>query len=167
MDLAGSEFGQGAHAGLGGLELAAEAESGVRGERGGAEGRHEDVARLCGGIGEDAVRTLDQPGPEAAREEGFPDLLAVELGNILDTEIYALLLHVGLHEDGEQLALFASDDLPDRAADGRGQEDVSVLFVRHDGGAAEHAVALLDQKSGKETFEISGLYCYDARRYRL
>ena len=162
-----SEFGEGVDAGLGGPELFAEAESGIRCEGRGAESGDEDVARLRGGIGDDAVRALDQPGPQAALQERLADLSGIQCGNVPDAEVDALLLRIGLDEDGEQLALLAPDDLPDRAADGRGQENVSVLLVRQDGGATEHAVSFLDQKPGEETFEVSRLDCHDARGYRL
>ena len=166
-DLARSQLGQGADTGLDVCQGVAEAVVAVCGEGGGVESGYEDVARGCGGVGDDAVGALDQPRPEAALEEGLADLPGVQFGGVLDAEIDGFPLAVRLDEDGEQFALVSSDDLLDRTAHRRAKEDVSVLFVCHDGGAAEHGVAFLDQKSGEKTLEVSRLDRNDARRYRL
>ena len=166
-DLARSQFGKGADAGLDVCQGVAVAEVAVRGERGGVESGHEDVARGRLRIGDDAVGTLDQPRPEAALQKRLADLPGVQLGGVLDAEVDGFTLAVRLDEDGEQFALVSSDDLLDRTAHRRAKEDVSVLFVCHDGGAAEHGVAFLDQKSGETTLAVSRLDCNDARRYRL
>ena len=167
VHLAVRELGQGADAGLGGRQFAAEAEFGVRGERSGVERGHENVARTDLRVGDDAVGALDQPGPETALEECLADLPGVQFGCVPDSEVGALPLAVRLDQDGEQFALLSSDDLLDGAADRRGQEDVSVLFVCRDGGAAEHGVTFLDEKSRQETLEVRRLDGHDARRYRL
>ena len=167
VDLAVRELGEGVHAGLGGLELAFEAEMAVRSERRGAESGDEDVARADVRIGDDAVRPLDQERPQAALEQGLPDLSGVHRSDFPDAEIDMGLTVAGFDEDGEELALVAPHDRLDRAADRGGQEDVGVLLVRHDGGAAEHGIAFLDQQSGQEALDVRGLDGYDARRDRL
>ena len=167
VDLAVRQFGEGADARLGGGQLAAEAESGVRGQRRGAEGGDEDVARTDLGVGEDAVRALDQPGPQAALEKRLAHLRGVQLACVLSSEVDALPLAVRFDQDGQQLAFLATDNLLDRTAHGGGQEDVGVLFVCSDGGTAEHGIAFLDQQSREETLEVRRLDGHNARRNRL
>ena len=161
------EFGEGVHTGLGGCRVLAEAERSVRGERGGAECGDEDVAGPDGRIGDDSIGTLDKPGPEATPEQRVANLRVVQPGGLSDAEVHALPLAVGFDEHAEQLALLAPDDLPDRAADRRGEEDVGVLLVRHDGGAAEHGIAFLHEKSRKESLEDGRFDRHDARCCRL
>ena len=167
VDFAVRQLGEGADARLGGFQLAAEAESGVRGQRSGAEGGDEDVARTLLGIGEDAVRALDQPGPQAALEKRLAHLRGVQLACVLSSEVDALPLAVRFDQDGQQLAFLATDNLLDRTAHGGGQEDVGVLFVCSDGGTAEHGIAFLDQQSREETLEVRRLDGHNARRNRL
>ena len=139
----------------------------IRGERGGVEGGDEQGFRGQLRIGDDAVGALDEGNPEAALEEQVPDLGALERGDLLRTEIDGFLFAVGLHEDGEQFALLAADDLLHGAADRRGEQDPGAGFVCHDGRAREDAVTFFHEQPGQEPLEVRGLDGDDIRSHRL
>ena len=117
-------------------------------------------------FGKDSIEKL----PEVMNQFGPKILLTYGGGSIKKIGLYdkvSFPLAVRFNQDGQQLAFLATDDLLDRTAHRRGQEDVCVLFVCNDGGAAEHGIPLLDEQSRKETLEVRRLDGHNARRYRL
>ena len=167
MDASVGELAEGVGSGLEGLEFACVAEFRISSQRGCVECGHEDCLWLDSRIGDDAVRALDEPRPEAALQNGLANRVGIQGCDVLRSEVHALVLAVGLDEDREKFALVAPDKFLYRSAYRRGEENVSVLLVSDDRRTAKHRVSLLDQKPRKKTFEVGRTDRHNARSNRL
>jgi len=161
------QFAEGVYSGLDGLEVTGVTEFRVSSQRSGVERGDEDSLRLGGRVGYDTVRTLDEPRPEAALQDGFASGGGVQRRDVLHSEVDAPGLAVSLDEDCEQFALVSPDEFLDLSAYRRGEEDVRVLLVSDDRRTTEHRIPLLDQKPWKKTLEVGRADRHNARSNRL
>ena len=127
MDL--SYLGEGVDTGLDGSDFACEGKVGIGRTGGAVESRDEDGFGGRGGVGEDAVGALDEPGPEATGEQGALHILGRESRDALGAEVCILLVWIGLDQYSEKFSLLAPDYLFHGAAHGGSDEDVRVFLV--------------------------------------
>ena len=164
VDAAFGEEVQGVGAGLDVRHAVAERELRAGREGSGVEGGYEDGPGLHRRVGDDAVRPLEDERPEAAFEDGSFHRCGIEFPGVLRAEFEILLPDVRLDEYGEELALFPAHNLPDCSADRRRDENLRILLVGQDRGAAEDGIALLDEQTRDQSREVCRADCYYVRR---
>lgn len=154
MHLARSEFAHYVDTGLEVLLLGAQDVVVVRSQRRGIEGGDEDRFRRVVRVGDNAVGSLHDHGPETRLEQQLDNLLAGSLLQIGLRELLVALYGGGRHGHGENLALLAAVDGRNRTADGRREEDALAVLVEEQRRTGFHLIAHLNQQLGSHALEI-------------
>ena len=127
------------------------------------ETRYEDRLGLIVGVGDNAVRTLDDQRPQACFEQQFGRILLRGLLDCGDVELLEALGCVGLNGYVENLALLTAINGGNRTAYGRGEQNAAVILREEERVACLNLLADLNQKLGNNTFKIQRRNCVRIR----
>ena len=126
----------------------------IGGQGRGIERRNEYGLRNVVRVGNDAIGTLHDHGPQARTQQLPDDLLPCGGFQIDRRELLVSLGRIGLDGHVEHFAFLSAIDRRHRAADRRGKEHPLVVLIEEQRRACLHPVTDLNQQLGRHALEV-------------